>query len=106
MLEREKGVVQSACLLFIVPDKEAAHILYGPTQERWGAPLPGMDIELLNSFYTGMSVQHQTTMGNNPHICEHFVPLPPSSLITSSSVSAGTSTAQRETLMRWRVKSN
>ncbi|OAA52643.1 Acyl-CoA N-acyltransferase [Beauveria brongniartii RCEF 3172] len=56
-----------------VPDKEAAHILYGPAQERWGAPLPGMDMELLHSFYTGMSVQHQTTMGDNPHMYVELV---------------------------------
>ncbi|OAA78513.1 Acyl-CoA N-acyltransferase [Akanthomyces lecanii RCEF 1005] len=68
LVRDEPGLPTAACLLHVAQDRDAAAEIYGPWQDRWGAPLPGMSTDKLDAFFVPMKTQHKAVLGDAPQI--------------------------------------
>lgn len=71
---KSAGLAKAACVVHVAPDKHAVMELYGPYRESWGEPLPSMNADKMDAFFSGMTTQHQSTMGDTPHIRPFYLP--------------------------------
>ncbi|OAR01859.1 hypothetical protein LLEC1_01795 [Akanthomyces lecanii] len=68
LVRDEAGLPIAACLFHVALDRNAAADIYGPWQDRWGTPLPGMSTDKLDAFFGPMKAQHKAILGDAPQI--------------------------------------
>lgn len=65
---RHEGKIVSGGLFWVIPAGKS--VAQEPPSKRWGDAMEGMDSDVIESFFNGMSIQHSATMGTEQHICK------------------------------------